>query len=148
MLTKIVTKFKFRHKFREIYNFHRNLCTATDQSKPAVILGIETSCDDTGCAIVDNNGHILGESKHSQLQFHLRNGGINPNFAQELHRLHIENVVTEALQGANFTVNDVDGIAVTNRPGIERSLIIGMRYAKHLARKYSKPIIPIHHMEA
>lgn len=46
-----------------------------------------------------------------------RNGGINPNFAQELHRLHIEDVVTEALQGANMTANDVDGIAVTNRPG-------------------------------
>lgn len=46
-----------------------------------------------------------------------RNGGIDPNFAQELHRLHIENVVTEALQGANLTVADVDAIAVTNRPG-------------------------------
>ncbi|XP_031637954.1 probable tRNA N6-adenosine threonylcarbamoyltransferase, mitochondrial [Contarinia nasturtii] len=145
MFTKIV---KYRRNFLEISNFRRKFSTDTISKQPAVVLGIETSCDDTACAIVNNNGKILSESKYSQLQFHLRAGGINPIFAQELHRLHIEDVVTEALEGANMKVTDVDAIAVTNEPGITRSLIVGVRYAKHLARKYSKPLIPVHHMEA
>lgn len=98
-----------------------------------------------------------------------RSGGIYPAFAQEFHRQNIEKVVTNALQNAKLTVADIDAIAVTTRPGkslylnlftknktskfcftqgIHVSLLIGIRYAKHLARKYSKPIIPIHHMEA
>lgn len=78
-----------------------------------------------------------------------RYGGINPPMAQEFHRQHIECVVNEALSVANLNVaDDVDAIAVTNRPGILLSLIIGVRYAKHLARKYKKPLIPVHHMKA
>lgn len=68
--------------------------------------------------------------------------------AQEFHRQHIELVVAESLANAKLTINDVDAIAVTTRPGIRMSLMIGVRYAKHLARKYNKPLIPIHHMEA
>ncbi|KAG4077656.1 hypothetical protein HA402_009386 [Bradysia odoriphaga] len=113
-----------------------------------LILGIETSCDDTGAAIVSRNGTILGESHHSQLNQHLRNGGIIPPIAADLHRENIERVVTDAFTKANLTPKDVDAIAVTNRPGLVASLTIGVRYAKHLARTYQKPIIPIHHMEA
>lgn len=79
--------------------------------------------------------------------FH-RCGGINPPMAQEFHRMHIESVVAESLSKANLTIHDVDGIAVTTRPGLLMSLQIGVRYAKHLCRKYKKPMIPIHHMEA
>lgn len=68
--------------------------------------------------------------------------------AQEFHRQHIECVVQESLFRANLTVADLDAIAVTSRPGILMSLVIGVRYAKHLARKYKKPLIPVHHMEA
>lgn len=78
----------------------------------------------------------------------VRCGGINPPIAQEFHREHIESVVNEAFSKANLTVNDVDAIAVTTRPGLLLSLTIGLRYGKHLARKYKKPLIPIHHMEA
>lgn len=77
-----------------------------------------------------------------------RCGGINPPLAQEFHRQHIESVVAESLSRANLTVNDVDAIAVASRPGLLMSLIVGVRYARHLARKYKKPLIPIHHMEA
>lgn len=80
--------------------------------------------------------------------FIFRCGGINPPIAQEFHRQHIELVVAESLAKANLSVNDVDAIAVTNRPGLLMSLVIGVRYAKYLARTYSKPLIPIHHMEA
>lgn len=68
--------------------------------------------------------------------------------AQEFHRMQIESVVSESLAKANLTVSDLDAIAVTTRPGLLMSLVIGMRYAKHLCRKYKKPLIPIHHMEA
>lgn len=77
-----------------------------------------------------------------------RCGGINPPVAQEFHRLHIESVVSESLSRANTSIENIDAIAVTTRPGILMSLMIGLRYAKHLSRKYNKPLIPIHHMEA
>ena len=80
--------------------------------------------------------------------FYSRNGGIIPPLAQELHRENIQRVVSKTIEDSGFTVEDLDAIAVTNRPGLPLSLAIGVRYAKHLARKSNKPIIPIHHMEA
>lgn len=112
------------------------------------ILGIETSCDDTGCAIIDGNGKLLSERIHSQNLIHLRNGGIIPDIAQDLHRSYIEPTVNETLNDARMTMNDISAIAVTLKPGLPLSLVVGMKYAKHLARRYNKPIIPIHHMQA
>ncbi|XP_013187114.2 tRNA N6-adenosine threonylcarbamoyltransferase, mitochondrial-like [Amyelois transitella] len=114
----------------------------------ASVLGIETSCDDTGCAVVDMTGKILGESLHSQNAVHVRYGGVNPLIANELHRRNIEQAVAEALENSNLTVDDIDAIAVTTRPGMLMSLQVGVKYAKYLARKHNKPLIPIHHMEA
>lgn len=79
-----------------------------------------------------------------------RYGGIIPPIAQDLHRQNIERVVRTAFEqsSAGLTVTDVDAIAVTNRPGLSLSLLVGLRYAKHLARTHRKPLIPVHHMEA
>lgn len=77
-----------------------------------------------------------------------RYGGIIPPIAGQFHRENIDRVVNEAFNKANLTPNDVDAIAVTNRPGLVISLTIGVRYAKYLCRRYNKPLIPIHHMEA
>ncbi|KAI5706300.1 hypothetical protein M8J75_006820 [Diaphorina citri] len=112
------------------------------------ILGIETSCDDTAAAVVDSDGNICGESHFSQQETHLEFGGIIPNVAKELHKLHIKSVVDQALANANCTVNDLDAIAVTMKPGLALSLWVGMTYGKHLSVEYNKPFIPIHHMEA
>lgn len=112
------------------------------------ILGIETSCDDTGCAIINGKGEILGQTLQSQHLIHLRNGGIIPDIAQDLHRQNMEPVVTSTLQASNFSINDITAIAVTVKPGLPLSLAVGMKYAKHLARKHNKPLIPIHHMKA
>ncbi|XP_072940759.1 tRNA N6-adenosine threonylcarbamoyltransferase, mitochondrial-like [Epargyreus clarus] len=112
------------------------------------ILGIETSCDDTGCAIINNKGVLLGERLHSQNLMHLRNGGIIPDVAQDLHRKYIEPTIDETLKDAKLTFKDIAAIAVTLEPGLPLSLAIGMKYAKHLARTHNIPIIPIHHMEA
>ncbi|KAI5631962.1 glycoprotease family domain-containing protein [Phthorimaea operculella] len=112
------------------------------------ILGIETSADDTGCAIINNKGELLAESLHSQTLTHLRNGGIIPDVAQDLHKTYIEPTVTDTLLKAKLSMEDIEAIAVTLKPGLPLSLAVGMKYAKHLARKHKKPIIPIHHMEA
>ena len=116
--------------------------------KFSCILGIETSCDDTGCAIINDRGQLLAETLQSQNLVHLRNGGIIPDVAQDLHRKYIEPTVHQTLQTAQLTMSDIDAIAVTLEPGLPLSLAIGMKYAKHLARTYGKPIIPIHHMQA
>lgn len=139
ILRKIITN---QSLLKQSLNF------STKSFERPLILGIETSCDDTGAAIIDKNGTIFGEAINSQLEIHLRNGGIIPPIAQDLHRKNIENVVGQAFQQSGLSVEDVDAIAVTNRPGLNLSLVIGIRYAKHLARLHSKPIIPIHHMEA
>lgn len=90
---------------------------------------------------------ILGESIHSQTES-MSFGGILPPVAQDFHRLHIERVVDESLKKADVKIENLNAIAVTNRPGLKMSLDIGLRYAKHLSRKYQKPLIPIHHMQA
>lgn len=118
------------------------------QSANINILGIETSCDDTGCAIINRNGKILSEVCHSQNLMHLRNGGIIPDIAQDLHRMHIEPTVARTLEQAKLSMEDISAIAVTLKPGLPLSLVIGMKYAKHLGRRFKKPIIPIHHMQA
>ncbi|XP_058065861.1 probable tRNA N6-adenosine threonylcarbamoyltransferase, mitochondrial [Anopheles bellator] len=117
-------------------------------TKHPIVLGIETSCDDTAAAIVSSDGKVLGEFVNSQQNCHLRFGGIIPPVAQDIHRANIENVVQQTFHLAGISPENVDAVAVTNRPGLPLSLIIGLRYAKHIARKYDKPILPIHHMQA
>jgi len=114
----------------------------------SVILGIETSCDDTGCAIVDTDRNILGECLKSQQQIHLDFGGIIPPVARDLHKENIDSVVTQAIQQAQIELNKIDAIAVTVKPGMSLSLLVGMNYAKKLSKQSLKPLIPIHHMEA
>lgn len=124
-----------------------NSRTLFNSAKP-LILGIETSCDDTGSAIIDGTGNILGESLYSQNAIHTKLGGVNPLMAHELHRENIEVAVSEALHKANKSVKDVDAIAVTTKPGLLVSLQVGVKYAKYLAKLHTKPLIPVHHMEA
>lgn len=114
----------------------------------ATVLGIETSCDDTGCGVVDVQGQILGESLYSQNAIHLRYGGVNPLHARDLHRDNIELAVNDALKNARLDINNVDAIAVTIKPGLMFSLMVGVKYANFLAKKFNKALIPIHHMEA
>lgn len=116
----------------------------------AVVIGFESTCDDTGVAIVDNNNQILANQLHSQMKRHLWNGGIIPMLAKELHVEEIDNVALRALQESKLgSVSDnIDAIAISNRPGLYHSIKVGLNYATTLAQKYSKPLIPIHHMQA
>lgn len=127
---------------------NRNNLHTTPSCHVQTVLGIETSCDDTAAAILDTNGRILSHACHSQLKEHLHNGGIIPPIAKDLHAANIDRVISTALHQADMRMSDVDYIAVTNRPGLPLSLHVGVNFAKRLAIKYNKPIIPIHHMEA
>ncbi|KAI6065257.1 Netrin receptor UNC5A isoform X1 [Aix galericulata] len=116
--------------------------------RPKLVLGIETSCDDTGAAVVDEAGNVLGEALQSQREVHLKTGGIIPHVAQQLHRENIEQVVKEALSVSGVSVNELTAIATTVKPGLALSLEVGLDYSLKLVNKYQKPFIPIHHMEA
>ncbi|KFO83586.1 hypothetical protein N320_10706, partial [Buceros rhinoceros silvestris] len=113
-----------------------------------LVLGIETSCDDTGAAVVDDAGNVLGEALHCQKEIHLQAGGIIPVVAQQLHRENIERVVTEALRVSGVSVRELTAIATTVKPGLALSLEVGLQYSLNLVNQYQKPFIPIHHMEA
>ena len=119
----------------------RNINTRT-------VLGIETSCDETGIAIVDENGNLISDVCHSQLQIHLDYGGIIPPVARNLHKFNIDSCVKRTFEKTQMKPDQISAIAVTVKPGLSLSLLIGKNYAQTLALKYSKPFIPIHHMEA
>uniref|UniRef100_UPI00398E8E21 tRNA N6-adenosine threonylcarbamoyltransferase, mitochondrial isoform X2 n=1 Tax=Pristiophorus japonicus TaxID=55135 RepID=UPI00398E8E21 len=121
---------------------------AQPQCKPRVVLGIETSCDDTGAAVVDETGKILGEALYSQKEIHLKAGGIIPPVAQRLHKEHIERVVQEAVDNSGVSPCELTAVATTVKPGLALSLGVGLEYSLKLIEQYKKPFIPIHHMEA
>ncbi|KZC08709.1 putative tRNA threonylcarbamoyladenosine biosynthesis protein Osgepl1 [Dufourea novaeangliae] len=130
---------------------HRNdlkLLKNNLHNKAVIVLGIESSCDDTGCGIVDNTGTILGEAIDSQHYVHLNFGGIIPGIARVLHTNNITRVCEDALRSANLKLKDISAIATTVKPGLPMSLDVGTRFGKHLAKIGKKPFIPIHHMEA
>ncbi|VDN96222.1 unnamed protein product [Rodentolepis nana] len=114
----------------------------------STVLGIETSCDDTGAAVVTDQRMVLGEALASQTAISVNNGGVVPPIAQKLHAENIAATVSTAMRNSGLSFKDLDAIAVTVKPGMALSLKIGVTYAKELATKYKLPIIPIHHMEA
>nr|XP_033802506.1 probable tRNA N6-adenosine threonylcarbamoyltransferase, mitochondrial isoform X2 [Geotrypetes seraphini] len=113
-----------------------------------VVLGIETSCDDTGAAVVDETGQVLGEALCSQKEVHLKTGGIVPTVAQQLHRESIDGVVHDALSASGISPEELTAIATTVKPGLGLSLKVGLAYGVKMVNQYKKPFIPIHHMEA
>ncbi|XP_034142863.1 probable tRNA N6-adenosine threonylcarbamoyltransferase, mitochondrial isoform X2 [Esox lucius] len=113
-----------------------------------LVLGIETSCDETGAAVMDETGVILGESLHSQKEVHLKTGGIIPTIAQQLHRENIGRVVQEAMERSSISPSQLSAVATTVKPGLALCLGIGLDFSLSFVKKHQKPFIPIHHMEA
>ncbi|XP_076277566.1 threonyl-carbamoyl synthesis 4 [Lasioglossum baleicum] len=142
---------KYSLNLNTLLHFYRNdltLLKALFHVKPAVILGIETSCDDTGCGIVDSTGTVLGEAISSQHNIHLNFGGIIPSVAGSLHRNNVTRVCEDAFRSANLKLQDITAVAATVKPGLPMSLDVGTRFGKYLAKTGKIPFIPIHHMEA
>ncbi|NWF94158.1 MAG: tRNA (adenosine(37)-N6)-threonylcarbamoyltransferase complex transferase subunit TsaD [Syntrophaceae bacterium] len=112
------------------------------------ILAIETSCDDTGAAVVLNGRKILSNIVSSQVSVHQRYGGVVPELASRRHIESIVPIVTEALERAKVTLRDIDGIAVTQGPGLVGSLLVGLSFAKSLSFVTGLPFVGINHIEA
>jgi len=119
-----------------------------DNQKSYCVLGIESSCDDTGAAIIRSDGTILGESLASQNAVHEQWGGVVPGLAKTAHEENIDRVVETALQNANMRIEDVDAIGVTVGPGLEICLRVGCNKGRELAMKHKKPFVGVHHLEA
>lgn len=112
------------------------------------ILGIESSCDETAAAIVEDGRVLLSNVVNSQIDIHSLYGGVVPEVAARSHIEVINPVINQALSDANLTWNDIDAIAVTYAPGLIGSLIVGTLAARTLAVLKNKPLYPIHHVEA
>jgi N6-L-threonylcarbamoyladenine synthase len=115
--------------------------------KPARILAIETSCDETACAILENGRALLSSTVASQMDIHARYGGVFPEIASRQHVLSIIPVVEQTLDQSNLTLKDIDAIAVTRGPGLAGSLVVGMNMAKGIALGMNLPIIGVNHLE-
>ncbi len=115
--------------------------------KPARILAIESSCDETACAILENGRALLSSVVASQMEIHARYGGVFPEVASRQHVLSITSVVEQALTQAHLTLKDIDAIAVTQGPGLAGSLVVGMNMAKGLALGSGLPLIGVNHLE-
>ena len=112
------------------------------------ILGIESSCDETAAAVVENGERLLSNVVNSQIDIHAQYGGVIPEVAARSHIEVIGPVVHEALERAGCTWDDIDAIAVTYAPGLVGSLLIGTLAARTLAIVHNKPLYAIHHVEA
>ena len=113
-----------------------------------VILGIETSCDDTGAAVITGDGRVLGEAIASQGEIHAKWGGVVPNLAREAHENAIDDVVARALAAADVRPENLSAVAVTVGPGLSMCLRVGVVKAQNMCVEHSLPIVPVHHMEA
>ncbi len=111
------------------------------------ILGIESSCDETAAAVVENGERILSSVVASQFDIHRKYGGVVPELASREHLRQIVPVVREALEQAHIAYQDVAAIAVTQGPGLVGSLLVGLTYGKSLAWALGKPLIAVHHLE-
>src|SRR5687768_17031896 len=111
------------------------------------ILGIETSCDETAAAVVENGTKLLSNVVASQEEIHAKYGGIVPEVASRQHLLSMIPVINEAMAGASIGWEELDAIAVTYGPGLAGSLLIGVNTAKTLAFAKNLPLIPVNHME-
>lgn len=112
------------------------------------ILGIETSCDETAAAIVEDGRVILSSVVASQAEIHAQYGGVFPEVASRQHIQAIFPVVEQALQQAHMSLSDLDAIAVTRGPGLPGSLVVGLNAAKGLALGSGLPLIGVNHLEA
>ncbi len=116
------------------------------ENKDIYILGIESSCDETACAIVKNGTEVISNVVLSQIDIHTKFGGVVPEIASRQHVENITLVIEECLNKANMNFDKIDAIAVTRGPGLIGSLLVGLEAAKTLAFVYNKPLVPVHHI--
>ena len=111
-----------------------------------LVLGIESSCDETAAAVVDEEARVLSDVVHSQVSVHAAHGGVVPELASRHHMSNMGAVVRAALAQAGLTVAEIDGVAVTHRPGLVGALFVGVQMAKGLAWAAGKPFVGVDHL--
>ena len=112
-----------------------------------IILGIESSCDETSIAVIKDGKEILSNNISSQIEIHREYGGVVPEIASRQHIKNIAAVLEESLEEAKITLDEIDYIAVTYAPGLIGALLVGISFAKGLSYAKNKPIIPVHHIK-
>lgn len=117
------------------------------EKKDTNVLAIETSCDETSCAVVRNGRKALSNIISTQVEIHKKYGGVVPEIASRKHIEIIDYVMDEALKKAGVSIRDVDAVAVTMGPGLIGALLVGVAYAKAMAFALNVPLIGVHHIE-
>jgi N6-L-threonylcarbamoyladenine synthase len=112
-----------------------------------IILGIESSCDETSAAVVEDGRRLLSNVVNSQVDIHAAYGGVVPEVAARSHIEVITPVIRQAMTEAGVNWDDIDAIAVANAPGLVGSLLVGVLAARTLAELHNKPLYPVHHVE-
>ena len=113
----------------------------------ALILGIETSCDETGVALYDSNRGLLSDTLYSQIELHRAYGGVVPELASRDHARKIIKLIDECFIQADIDKHNIDAISYTAGPGLNGALLVGAGVANGLGISLNKPVIPIHHLE-
>ena len=111
------------------------------------ILGIESSCDETAAAIVEDGRHIVADFISTQIDIHKQYGGVFPEVASRQHVLAVYAVIEDVMTKAHMSYSDIDAIAVTRGPGLAGSLVVGLNAAKGLAFATGLPLIGVNHLE-
>ena len=115
------------------------------KDKP-IMLAIESSCDETAAAVVENGRKIVSSVVATQIEKHKIFGGVVPEIASRMHTEAICAVTKQALSDANCKMSDIDAIAVTYAPGLIGALLVGVNYAKGLSLSSGVPLVPVHHL--
>jgi N6-L-threonylcarbamoyladenine synthase len=126
--------------------------SATLPAKLPIVLGVESSCDETGVALVTLDPatrapRLLGQALHTQVAMHAAYGGVVPELASRDHIRRVVPLLRQTLADANLTLSDIDAVAYTAGPGLAGALLVGSAFAEALAFALDKPILPVHHLE-
>ena len=142
-LLSMIKKFHIRKGWLPLTRFRKNTVEKRTSMK---ILGIETSCDETSVAVVQEGRRQLSCAVRTQIDIHRLYGGVVPEIASRAHAESISQLTTAALDSANLSLADVDAIAVTAWPGLIGALLVGVNFAKGLALSTGLPLVPVHHL--
>ena len=129
------------------YDEMKKRVQALKRKKEILMLAVETSCDETSCAVVKNGREVLSNVISSQVEVHRKYKGVVPEIASRCHTQCISAVAEQAVSEAGLDFSRLDAVAVTSGPGLIGGLLVGVAYAKGLAFALKKPLVPVHHIE-
>ena len=112
------------------------------------LLALESSCDETAAAVVEDGRHVLSNVVASQVEEHRLYGGVVPEIASRRHCEAVVPVTQKALDDAGLSLSDIDAVAVTYAPGLIGALLVGVNFAKGLSLSTGKPLVPVHHLRS